>query len=74
MSKKFREKGYVIKNFYKKVVERDNLFLIELLDEIVIFYIDGIDVIRLVISIVILKKFIVWSKSKVKIIFLLVVD
>ena len=74
MSKKLREKGYVTKNFYKKVVERDNLFPTELSDEIAIPHTDGIDVIRPAISIAILKKPIVWSKSKVKIILLLAVD
>lgn len=74
MSKKLREKGYVTKNFYKKVVERDNLFPTELSGEIAIPHTDGIDVIRPAISIAILKNPIVWSKSKVKIILLLAVD
>ncbi|VIG15383.1 PTS operon transcription antiterminator [Clostridioides difficile] len=74
MSKKLREKGYVTKNFYKKVVERDNLFPTELSDEIAIPHTDGIDVIRPAISIAILKNPIVWSKNKVKIILLLAVD
>lgn len=74
LSRNLEKKGYVSKNYEKKVFEREELFSTELSGGVAIPHADGEDVLNPTVSIAILREPIMWNERNIKTVLLLAVN